>query len=251
MIFYGKTDVGQRRAENQDNFIIKKYADDVLFAVVCDGMGGANGGSVASAVAVKAFEDVLDRRESEHSAFFGLDDYEMYDILSEAVTEANREVYRRSTSDAALEGMGTTLVACLISGEKAYVINVGDSRLYASENKRITQVTHDHSWVQHLVDIGKMTPDEAKRSNYKNRITRCVGIDKTVDPDIFSYSMRPGSSAVLCSDGLTNHVEPSEIRVVVNEIGSSVDIQGACQTLIDCANDRGGHDNITAVILSV
>ena len=96
-----------------------------------------------------------------------------------------------------------------------------------------------------------MTPDEAKRSNYKNRITRCVGIDKTVDPDIFSYNMRPGSSAVLCSDGLTNHVEPSEIRVMVNEIGDSVDIQGACQTLIDCANDRGGHDNITAVILSV
>ena len=87
--------------------------------------------------------------------------------------------------------------------------------------------------------------------NMKSAITRCVGIDKTVDPDIFSYRIRPGSCAVLCSDGLTNHVEPSEIRVIVNEIGNSVDIQGACETLIDCANDRGGLDNITAVILSV
>ena len=251
MIFYGKTDVGQRRAENQDNFIIKRYADDVLFAVVCDGMGGANGGSTASAIAVKTFEEVLDRREAEHPYFFGLTEEEIFDILSEAVTEANRAVYKRGTSDEALQGMGTTLVACIISGEHGYAINVGDSRLYSAESGRIVQVTHDHSYVQYLVDIGRITPEEAKRSNIKSAITRCVGIDKTVDPDIFSYNIRPGSCAVLCSDGLTNHVEPSEIRVIVNEIGNSVDIQGACETLIDCANDRGGLDNITAVILSV
>jgi len=251
MIFYGKTDVGQRRAENQDNFIIKKYADDVLFAVVCDGMGGANGGSTASALAVNAFADVLDLCEKEHPTFFGLSEDEIFDILAKAVTEANRRVYQCSTENEALSGMGTTLVACIVSGERAYVINVGDSRLYAADNRTMTQVTHDHSYVQFLVDIGRMTPDEAKRSNFKNRITRCVGIDNTVEPDIFSCDIKTGSYAVLCSDGLTNHVEPSEIRVVVNEIGNSLDIQSACEALIDCANDRGGHDNITAVILSV
>ena len=251
MIFYGKTDVGQRRAENQDNFIIRKYADDVLFAVVCDGMGGANGGSVASSLAVHAFADVLDRREKEHPTFFGLSEDDIFDILSEAVTEANRVVYKRASADESLNGMGTTLVACIISGEQVYVINVGDSRLYATEDRTVTQITHDHSYVQYLVDIGRMTPDEAKRSKIKNYITRCVGIDKSVSPDIFKHELKPGSYAVLCSDGLTNHVEPSEIRIVVRGIGNSVDIQGACETLIDCANDRGGLDNITAVILSV
>ena len=251
MIFYGKTDVGQRRADNQDNFIIRKYADDVIFAVVCDGMGGANGGSVASAIAAEAFAKVLDRHESECPSFFGMDEDGIFDMLSEAVNEANGAVYDKGSTDENLSGMGTTLVACIIAGEHAYVINVGDSRLYVAENESITQVTRDHSYVQYLVDIGRMTPEEAKNSKIKNAITRCVGTEKNVGPDIFTCDMKPGCCAILCTDGLTNHVEPSEIRGIVKEIGNTVDVQGACEALIDCANDRGGLDNITAVILSV
>lgn len=251
MNFYGKTDVGQRRAVNQDNFIIRKYADDVLFAVVCDGMGGANGGNVASSLAAETFAEKLDASEREHPSFFGMTEEELLDILSDAVTEANRAVFKRASSDTELSGMGTTLVACIVSGEHAYVVNVGDSRLYVTDSSAITQVTHDHSYVQHLVDEGKLTPEEAKRSRMKNVITRAVGTNKTVGPDLFSVDIKPGMSAVLCSDGLTNHVEPSEIRVLVAEIGTSLDIQQACESLIDCANDRGGLDNITAVILSV
>jgi len=251
MLFYGKTDVGQRRAENQDNFIIKRYASDVMFAVVCDGMGGANGGSTASSVAINAFAECLDKAEKEHPAFFGMSQYDLLDLLSEAATEANRSVYRLAQSNSSLAGMGTTLVGCIVSGEHAYIVNVGDSRLYAVSDGFIEQVTHDHSWVQHMIDNGAMTPEEAKRSNRKNQITRCIGIGKTVDPDLFTCSVAPGSYAILCSDGLTNHVEPAEIRDIVDDIGVSGDIQNACESLINCANSRGGHDNITAVVLSM
>ncbi len=251
MLFYGKTDVGQQRSENQDNFIIKRYASDVLFAVVCDGMGGANGGSTASSVAINAFADCLDEAEHEHPAFYGMTEEDLLDLLSAAATEANRSVYRLAQSNSSLTGMGTTLVGCLVAGEHAYIVNVGDSRLYAVSDGFIEQVTHDHSWVQYMIDNGAMTPEAAKRSSRKNQITRCIGIGKTVDPDLFTYNVMPGSYAVLCSDGLTNHVEPAEIRDIVDNISVSGDIQNACESLINCANGRGGSDNITAVVLSM
>ncbi len=251
MIFYGKTDIGQRRAVNQDNFMIRKYSDDVLLAVVCDGMGGANGGNVASSLAAQTFADKIDQCEREHPSFFGMNEDDIIDILSEAVTKANRAVFDRASGDESLFGMGTTLVACIIVGENAYIVNVGDSRLYIAEDGAIVQVTHDHSYVQWLVDKGTMTPEDAKHSKLKNMITRAVGTEKTVDPDFYSIRVIPSSVAVLCSDGLTTHVEPSEIRQTVMHINNSDDIQRACESLIARANDRGGLDNITAVILSI
>lgn len=253
MLFYGKTDVGQRRAVNQDNFAIRKYDGGTVSAVVCDGMGGANGGDTASAVAIKEFSDVLERVEKEHPAFFDLSEDEILDILSEAVTEANRAVYKMANANPELSGMGTTLVAVIISGsdEMAYAVNVGDSRLYYVDEDGISQVSHDHSWVQYQVDIGKLTPEEAKNSKMKNRIYRAVGIDKTVGADLFTCDAPHGCGFILCSDGLTNHVEPEEIWDRVIEAGKTGDIQGACEALIDCANERGGLDNITAVVLSV
>ena len=141
MLFYGKTDVGRRRAVNQDNFIIKKYSPDVLLAVVCDGMGGANGGNVASALAAETFAARVDEYEKKHKEFFGMSEEDILDLLSDAATEANRAVYRRASGDISLSGMGTTLVGCIISGEHAYVVNVGDSRLYVVNGDKITQVT--------------------------------------------------------------------------------------------------------------
>ncbi len=251
MLFYGKTDVGKRRAANQDNFIIRKYSDDVLAALVCDGMGGANGGNVASKIAAEAFMAQLDSHESAHPSFFGMSEEDILDALSDAAATANRAVYKLGSADAALFGMGTTLVACIISGEKAYVVNVGDSRLYVVADGEIEQVTHDHSLVQSFVDIGKLSPEEAKHSRLKNILMRSVGTEKTVDADLFVCDMKPGTYAVLCSDGLTNHVEPSEIRDIVSKIGLNGDIESACAALIECANSRGGLDNITAVILSI
>lgn len=251
MLFYGKTDVGKRRDVNQDNFIIRKYSDDVLAAVVCDGMGGANGGNVASNLAVDSFMKELDEYESEHPSFFGESEEDILDCLSAAVTAANRAVYKLGSSDTALTGMGTTLVACIVSGEKIYVVNVGDSRLYLITDGEIEQVTHDHSYVQALIDFGTLSPEDAKHSKLKNMITRAVGTGKTVDADLFVHEVKPGTYAVLCSDGLTNHVEPEEIRDMVKEIGKNGTVESECEALIECANSRGGLDNITAVILSI
>ncbi len=251
MLFYGKTDVGRRRDMNQDDFIIRKYADDVLAAVVCDGMGGVNGGNIASRIAVGTFMAELDEYESAHPSFFGESEEDILDCLSAAVTAANRAVYKAASADASLTGMGTTLVACIIAGEKGYIVNVGDSRLYIIADNEIEQVTHDHSLVQDLIDFGKITLAEAKHHNSRNIITRVVGTHKTVDADLFVCEMRPGTYAVLCSDGLTNLVEPEEICDIVRGIGMNGAIEEACDSLVECANDRGGFDNITAVILSI
>ncbi len=252
MLFYGKTDVGMKRSANQDNFTIRKYSDDVLYAVVCDGMGGANGGNVASNIAVAKFGEILDLAEREMPSFFGMSEEESLAILANASAEANRAVFEKAKEDRSLEGMGTTLVGCIVSGEHAYVVNIGDSRMYLIQNGTIDQITHDHSYVQYLVDNGKITPEEAKNSKNKNLITRAVGTESAVEADCFSCRVTPGTYAVLCSDGLTNHVEPSEIfDVVMDEVVENRDIQAACEALIGRANSRGGLDNITVVILSL
>ncbi len=251
MLFYGKTDVGKRRSMNQDDFIIRKYADDVLVAVVCDGMGGANGGNVASRLAVETFVAEVDAYEHAHPSFFGETQEDIVDCLSAAVTAANRAVYKRANNDPSLAGMGTTLVACILSGEKGYVVNVGDSRLYMIEDGDIEQVTHDHSQVQDMIDFGTITPEDAKHHMLRNIITRAVGTWKTVDADLFVCEMKTGTYAVLCSDGLTNHVEPEEICEIVGRSRTGEEMEHACEALIDCANSRGGTDNITAVVLAV
>ncbi|MBQ4096684.1 MAG: Stp1/IreP family PP2C-type Ser/Thr phosphatase [Clostridia bacterium] len=251
MLFYGKTDVGKRRAANQDNFAVKKYSSDVLFAVVCDGMGGANGGSIASSLAIEAFSRVLDECEKNCPSFFGISEEEIMSLLTRATADANSAVFEAAQNDASLQGMGTTLVGCIVSGERVYVVNVGDSRLYIVDDNGIKQITHDHSYVQYLVDLGKMTPEEAKQSRNKNLITRAVGTEKTVTADLFTCSIKPGNIAVLCSDGLSNHVDAEEIKNAVSPLTDDGDVQSVCESLIDCANGRGGLDNITAVVLSM
>ena len=255
MVFYGKTDVGMKRAVNQDNFIIRAYSPEVLTTVVCDGMGGANGGSVASALAARAFMDVLDDRQNQFPLFRDMSEEEICDMLVEASIEANRAVYRKGNADQSLSGMGTTLVGCLVLPETIYTINVGDSRMYLTGDGTIRQVTHDHSYVQYLVDIGKLTPTEAKNSRNRNIITRAVGTERTVNADVFTtpHADFRGEYIVLCSDGLTNHVEPEEIGAILTQCrhddGDSVRL--ACEELVEKANERGGSDNITAVIASV
>ena len=255
MFFYGSTDVGMRRAVNQDNFIIQAYAADVLTAVVCDGMGGANGGSVASALAAKAFMNVLDSRQNQFPLFRDMTEEERCDMLVEASIAANRAVYKKGNADQSLSGMGTTLVGCLVLPETIYTINVGDSRMYLTGDGTIRQVTHDHSYVQYLVDIGKLTPEQARNSKNRNIITRAVGTERTVNADVFTtpHADFRGEYIVLCSDGLTNHVEPEEIGAILTgcrpEDGDSIRL--ACEELVEKANERGGSDNITAVIASV
>ena len=173
--------------------------------------------------------------------------------MKDVIATTNRKLYDESKRNPSLAGMGTTLVGCVVEGERVYAVNVGDSRLYAVRNGQIEQISHDHSLVQYLVDCGRMTPEEAKVSTMKNRITRAVGTEKTVGADFFELTVGFGDRLILCSDGLTNHVDPEEIRdITAGVISHEPDtIQRAAEALIALANERGGTDNITAVILAV
>ena len=251
MLFYGSTDVGMRRAVNQDNFIVWKYSDEVMAAVVCDGMGGAAGGSIASAAAAETFRMELDASEKAYPLFSDLSEDSIEHILVSAAEEANHTVYKMAKNDESLSGMGTTLVGCIVMPGKIYTVNVGDSRMYMDAGDGMFQVTRDHSYVQYLVDMGKLSKEEARTSQKKNIITRAVGTEQTVDVDFFVTEYEGAAVMLLCSDGLTNHVEEAELEALLKEACSAEGIQAACEKMISSANDHGGTDNITAVAIAV
>ena len=251
MLSYGVTDVGRRRAANQDSFIIDRRSPSTLLAVVCDGMGGAAGGLEASSIACSVFADSveadlarLDERGRDVTPSL------CKRILRRAVEFANAAVSRRAAEDPGLAGMGTTLVAALVSGERIYVANVGDSRLYSVTDGVAEQITHDHSYVQLLVDMGRITPDEARKNKNKNIITRAVGTVDELECDVFTVDALP-DAILLCSDGLTNMLTPAEIgERFAGGIESEDDLTEICRSLVEAANEKGGPDNITAVAVA-
>ncbi len=250
MLSYGITDIGKRRAANQDNFIIDQHSPSTLLAVVCDGMGGAAGGLEASSIACSVFSDsveadltVLEERGKNLTPAL------CERILRRGVELANAAVGRRGAEDPGLAGMGTTLVAALVCSDRIYVANVGDSRLYALTDGVAEQITHDHSYVQLLVDVGRITPEEAKTSANRNIITRAVGTAENVECDIFVIDTLP-DAILLCSDGLTNMLSAQDIgRRFAASLKSEEDVAAVCRSLIDGANESGGLDNITAAVV--
>ncbi|MCQ2456051.1 MAG: Stp1/IreP family PP2C-type Ser/Thr phosphatase [Clostridia bacterium] len=257
MFFFGETDIGKRRVVNQDNFRIKEYSSDVLAAVVCDGMGGARGGGVASSLAVSAFMDALDEESTlftENHSDDGADEA-ISDLLRRAVTYANDAVFAASESADELSGMGTTLVATLVTPRMVYTVNVGDSRMYVCSKGDLTQITRDHSYVQYLVDIGRITARKAKRSSNRNIITRAVGTESSVEADVFTTPRADAKAhtvALLCSDGLSNMLESREIESALKSTEQSPEaLKRTAERFISVANERGGSDNITVVILAI
>ncbi len=257
MYFYGITDIGQKRVVNQDNFKIKEYKEDILLAIVCDGMGGAKGGGVASSIAISSFVDTIDSEIdiicNEYLAPDG--DEKICALLCRALENANTAVFTASSATAELEGMGTTLVCALITPKAIYSVNVGDSRMYHIENGNVSQVTRDHSYVQYLVDMGKITAKKARKSSQRNIITRAVGTESSVKPDTYQLSHADGEGRyiLLCSDGLSNLVEHRDIAMALKNTKdfSPEYIKKACEKMVSLANDRGGNDNITVVIVSL
>ena len=254
MMLNGKTDVGKRRRNNQDSFVIEHY-DNASLALVCDGMGGANGGNIASKAACEAFVGVVEsflNENREKTVTEG--DYSS--MLAHAAAAANNTVFRRAESDKALKGMGTTLVCALIAKEAdtLYAVNVGDSRLYFYKGGKLRQITHDHSLVQYLQDTGRLTAEEAKTYPNRNVITRAIGIERTVDADIFSVDRVSSVSDalfLLCSDGLCGYVEEEEISAVLQKALDApvYDGDAAVEELISMANAAGGADNVTAILI--
>ena len=259
MYFHGISDVGMRRSNNQDSFIVKQYKCGAVLGVVCDGMGGAAGGQAASLIASEIFTDAVDAlMENVAKNEKKPGELKIAEVLMDALCKANEEVYLRSKEEESLEGMGTTLVASLIVGERIYTINIGDSRMYLIDSDKTVQITHDHSYVQYLVDIGRMTDEEAESSNNKNIITRAVGTEADIEPDIYLTEIKKSTRAgkihiLLCTDGLTNHVTKEEIGDIINAAQGTKGekVENAVKALVDAANKNGGSDNITAVLISV
>ena len=239
-IIAGKTNTGKKRKAkiNEDSFYAE-VVKDIFLAVVCDGVGGAKGGNIASSLAVKSFVDTVNESISDSSNY--------RDILFAAVARANDKVYSAAKENKELEGMGTTIVACIFDGAEYYAVNIGDSRMYLIDDKncRMNQITKDHSLVQELVDSGVMTKEQAAKSPNRNIITRVLGSADTVCADFYKNKYEYGIF-LLCSDGLHDYVDESDIA---NYISHYDDIDHCIDELINKANKNGGGDNITAVII--
>ena len=244
---FGLTDKGAVREENQDSFIIENCdAGECIVVSLCDGMGGAKAGGLASGIADKAFVSYVYERLSAKDR----KKPDIPRILTDACQNANGVVYEYSLFDEAYQGMGTTLVAGVIkNGGKGYIINVGDSRAYLISRKKgtITQITKDHSLVQLLVDSGAITPEQARTHPRKNLITRALGISPTVEADIFETELSRDDVLLLCSDGLTNTLEEEEILASVRESGEP---EAFCRLLMDKALAGNAGDNVTVVAVT-
>jgi protein phosphatase len=243
----GITDVGQRREHNEDAYLVEESLG--LF-VVADGMGGHAGGGTASRLAVETIlAAVAHAREAEPERFAGggADDTRVPDLLQHAVEEACAVIYATAQRDPELAGMGTTVTAALLDGRTAFVAHVGDSRCYLLRGGRIYQVSEDHSLVNEQLKAGAISAEEAKHSRFKNIITRSVGFEQHVQVDLMGLELEPGDAVVICCDGLSNLVDDPEILSIVE--GSPLDL--APGRLVALANDRGGDDNITVIVIKV
>ncbi len=241
MQVFSKIDIGKTRASNQDAYIVESLDSDTVLIVVCDGMGGANAGNVASETAVNTISRYI---KSSYNARF--DNYKLSELLVNAITSANIELFDMATSNPQFEGMGTTVVSAIIKGDTAIICNVGDSRAYLV-NSELFQITKDHSMVQSLVESGKLTPEEARFHPRKNIITKALGTEDSVVPDCFEQKLNAGDTVLFCTDGLTNFIEHDNIL----DIFKNNDISKVADILVDTANSNGGGDNITVVIAAV
>ncbi len=241
MKVWGATDVGLVRKQNQDFYRHGEIGQGQYLAVVCDGMGGAKSGDVASRLASEVFmEDI------RQSAMPDMEQQEIVQMLVSAVRSANRAVYEQAQLSPDFTGMGTTLVAVFQQGNGAYIVNVGDSRCYYVAGDGISQITEDHSVVGLMVARGQITEEEARIHPNKNLITRAVGTEPQVECDCFYLGLEEGERMLLCSDGLSNLVTKTEI---LYEVTHGEGLEDVCFRLIDVAKDRGASDNVTVVLM--
>ncbi|MGA3134069.1 MAG: Stp1/IreP family PP2C-type Ser/Thr phosphatase [Terracidiphilus sp.] len=233
------TDCGRKRPSNEDAF---GFSVEHGVYVVCDGMGGAAAGEVASSLAVDEVMRLLTSRDTAHpdTARSLADDAEA------AVASANTAIFTRAQHSRNLSGMGTTLVSLLAEDRRGWIINVGDSRGYRLRNSRLEQITLDHSLVEEQVRLGRMDRLEAQRSPFKNVITRALGTQSSVTPDVFELEIEPGDLFLLCSDGLTRELSDADIEWVLK---LDLPLQDLCARLVAAGNDAGGHDNITCILV--
>lgn len=236
-----KTDKGLQRNSNQDSYAVGELPGEAAWAVVCDGMGGASGGSVASTTAVKSISEHI---SSGYRPGMGANS--IRNLLQSAVSAANLTVFDMSQSIKNLAGMGTTVVACMLVDSTAHIVHAGDSRAYLLSGGKLTQLTRDHSIVQSMIESGHLTEAQARVHPRKNVITSALGVDEALQMDYDEVELAQGDAIFICTDGLTNYLETEEILSIVDRTG----FYECPDALIERANQNGGGDNITVVLVA-
>lgn len=237
---YAKSDKGKVREINQDYFYISNSLDEVQLYILADGMGGYNGGEIASSLAVKTAKNYIENNFKETEK----DKDSIIQLLGSSMEYANMVVYEKSKENPELQGMGTTLEICLIYNNKVYIGHVGDSRIYRIRKSFIRKLTQDHSYVQKLVKEGTITKEQAAHHPQKNMLMKALGCNAFVEPDVMVKGFLKDDILIMCSDGLTNLVEQETLYEM-----ASKNIEQATKDLVELAKDRGGYDNITVVVI--
>ena len=243
MLAWGLTDPGMVRSENQDNYAIMKVGREQLLTVVCDGMGGARSGNIASKLAIEVFCGEISRNVRNNMKQERIDR-----LLNDALELANKAVYEQSQLSEEYRGMGTTLVAAFFQRDTLTVANVGDSRAYLCSPNGIKTITRDHSLVELMVQRGELTREAAKFHPGKNLITRAVGTEACVECDLYHHKLNRGDCILLCSDGLSNVMSDQEILF---EVLHGISKKDCCQRLLKIANFRGSPDNVTIALVEI
>lgn len=244
LLVAGLTDIGMKRKSNQDSIYLSREHN--LF-VVADGMGGHNGGDIASSIAVKVVPE----------AFYQLFDATKPAIkpLQQAINAANKAIYQKGQTEPLLEGMGTTIVSLFFSGHSVYVGNVGDSRAYLVNQKKIYQLSKDHSFVQEKLSLGVYTRQEAALDPHKNVLSRTVGYEPFVESDVFTYKVSRNDLLFICSDGLHGKVSDEDMLYIINSTipdpstATQQQLDLVTRNLVKQANDNGGNDNISVIVV--
>ena len=240
MEIFSKSDVGLVRTQNQDDYRFGIFSPSCVWAVVCDGMGGANGGNIASATAVEYISTKITglyKRDMTKE--------QIRELMVEIVMQANHQIFDLASRDPELTGMGTTCEFVFVKDTTVHVVHVGDSRTYAIRGGKIKQLTEDHSVVQEMARRGELTYDEAQHHPNKNFITRALGIKTSVRLDYIESDFIYGDVLLICSDGLSNHVSTGDMVKICHENRGDA----LMEKLIDCAKKGGGTDNITATVI--
>ncbi len=241
MKLYSQSDIGLLRNSNQDFCLTGYFPDGAAWAVVCDGMGGANGGSTASRVAAENISETITAGYREN-----MDSEEICSLMKLAVDYANKAVYEMSRHVAGLEGMGTTVVCVIAKDERLHVVHAGDSRAYLFTGDSIRQITTDHSIVQELVSAGKITPEQARSHPNRNLITRALGTEPKLMTDYNTVEFKDDAKVILCTDGMSNYITDDGLLDFIR----SNDCDQLTDKLIEKAKEMGGSDNITVAIIS-
>lgn len=240
MKIYSKTDIGKAREINEDSYFVSGETDEIALFILADGMGGYNGGEIASKLAIESAKRYITSNFKKEM----LEKEEIQELIRSSMEYANMVVYEKSKEMPELEGMGTTLEIAFIQGNKVYIGHVGDSRIYRVRRNIIRKLTTDHSYVEKLVKDGTITRQEAEHHPKKNMLMKALGCTPYVEPDISVKGFLKGDILLLTSDGLTNMVKDEEIYQYVTE-----NIETATDKLVSRANEMGGYDNITIIVV--